>query len=306
LASYRKKRAASKYKKVRKKIGAKKIHIVLAVILITCILCATIFCIVYFLQNNKIENTGGVVEENITTGNVTVATDNVTADNQTVQSNQTIQTISKPKLVVIIDDVTFEKQLDDILSIPLKLTPSFLPPTTKTDFSAKIAKKTEFHMVHLPLEAVNFKTPEESTLLTSDSYDVILQKLKTLKMQFPNAIYYNNHTGSKFTADFDAMERLFRAMDEIGLIFVDSRTTADTKAPQIAKRDGKRLLQRDVFLDNVIEKRAIKKQILLAVTKAKEQGFAIAIGHPHKETFAALREFAQDCDEVEVVYIKDL
>jgi polysaccharide deacetylase 2 family uncharacterized protein YibQ len=268
----------------------------------TLVTIAVIFCIFYFLR----DKTGGQppIGQNVTTTNVTK---NVTAvGNQTIASNQTSLITSRPKLAIVIDDVTFERQLEGILSIPLKITPSFLPPTEKSNFSDKLAKKAEFHMVHLPLEAMNFKTPEEATLLVSDSYDVILEKLKKLKKQFPRAIYYNNHTGSKFTADFDAMDRLLRAMDEVGLIFVDSRTTADTKAPQITQRDGKKLLQRDIFLDNVIEKEAIKRQILLAVTKAKQSGYAIAIGHPHKETLQTLKEFAKDCDEVEVVYIKDL
>jgi polysaccharide deacetylase 2 family uncharacterized protein YibQ len=293
---------------VRKKIGTKKIHIVIVSVLMICILTATLLCIGHFFNNKTTRDfvVTNTTISNISEANNTTIASNITIDNQTTQPNQTIFVKPKPKLVIIIDDVTFERQLDDILSIPLKITPSFLPPTTKTNFSDKLAKRTEFHMVHLPLEAMNFKSPEESTLLVSDSYDVILQKLRMLKIKFPHAIFYNNHTGSKFTADFEAMERLFKAMDEMGLIFVDSKTTADTKAPKIAKKEGKKLLQRDVFLDNVIEKEAIKEQILLAVMKAKEQNFAIAIGHPHKETIAALKEFAKECDEVEVVYIKDL
>ncbi|MDR1555399.1 MAG: divergent polysaccharide deacetylase family protein [Campylobacteraceae bacterium] len=301
MASRKRKRFTAKYRKIKKSIGTKKIHIVIAVVLMISILTAVIFCIVYFLQNKSAKEP---VTKNTTISNITVDMDNIT-DNITVD-NQTVLISSKPKLVIIVDDVTFPKQLGDILSIPLKITPSFLPPTKKSNFSDKLAQKTEFYMVHLPLEAMNFKSPEEETLLVSDSYDVILKKLKKLKAQFPHAIYYNNHTGSKFTADIEAMRRLIEAMDELDLIFVDSRTIAKTKAPEIFAEQGKKLLQRDVFLDNVIEKEAIKTQLLIVVEKAKERGFAIAIGHPHKETMEALKEFAKKCDEVEVVYIKDL
>ncbi|MDR2341444.1 MAG: divergent polysaccharide deacetylase family protein [Campylobacteraceae bacterium] len=296
MAPYKKKRFTSKYKKIRKKIGTKKIHIIITVALMTLLSIAVIFCIIYLLQNKTPKP--HFVEQNATVSNAT---------NETFQINQTIPPVTqKPKLAIVIDDVTFERQLNGILSIPLKITPSFLPPTAKSNFSDKLAKRTDFHMVHLPLEAVNFKSPEDGTLLVSDSYDVILQKLKKLKVQFPRAVYYNNHTGSKFTADFEAMQRLLKAMDEVGLIFVDSRTSVDTKASKVAAKYGKKLLQRDVFLDNVVEKNAIKEQILLSVAKAKRAGYAIAIGHPHKETIEALKEFAEDCDEVEVVYIKDL
>jgi polysaccharide deacetylase 2 family uncharacterized protein YibQ len=213
---------------------------------------------------------------------------------------------AKPKLAIIIDDVTFSKQIEKILSIPLHITPSFLPPKSETPFSEKLAAKCEFYMVHLPLEAVNFERPEFVTILVSDSYDEILEKLSRFKRQFPRAVYYNNHTGSKFTADLEAMRRLIDAMDELDLIFVDSRTTAQTKAPQIFAEQGRKLLQRDVFLDNEIEEKAIKAQLMVAVNKAKEKGFAIAIGHPHDKTLDAIANSLEILKDVDVVYLKDL
>jgi polysaccharide deacetylase 2 family uncharacterized protein YibQ len=102
------------------------------------------------------------------------------------------------------------------------------------------------------------------------------------------------------------MKRLFKAMDKLGLIFVDSRTTAQTKAPKIAESLGKKLLQRDVFLDNDIDAASIKKQLRLAIDKSKENGFAIAIGHPHKETLETIGNSIGELSEVEVVYLKDL
>jgi polysaccharide deacetylase 2 family uncharacterized protein YibQ len=212
----------------------------------------------------------------------------------------------KPKLAIIIDDVTFPKQAEKILSIPLNITPSFLPPKSQTPFSDKLAKKCEFYMVHLPLEAVKFERPEAVTILISDSYEEILEKLSYFKQNFPRAVYYNNHTGSKFTADLEAMRRLIDAMDELDLVFVDSRTTAQTKAPKIFAEQGRKLLQRDVFLDNEIEENAIKAQLLVAVNKAKERGFAIAIGHPHDKTLDTIANSLELLKDVEVVYLKDL
>ncbi|MDR2080812.1 MAG: divergent polysaccharide deacetylase family protein [Campylobacteraceae bacterium] len=212
----------------------------------------------------------------------------------------------KPKLVIIIDDVAFPKQIEKILSIPLDITPSFLPPKPETPFSEELAKKCKFYMVHLPLEPVKLERLETVTVLVNDNYDEIFEKLSRFKRQFPRAVYYNNHTGSKFTADLAAMRRLIDAMDELDLIFVDSRTTALTKAPEIFAEQGRKLLQRDVFLDNEIEENAIKAQLLIAVKKAKEKGFAIAIGHPHDKTLDTIADSLDILKDVEVVYIKDL
>jgi polysaccharide deacetylase 2 family uncharacterized protein YibQ len=102
------------------------------------------------------------------------------------------------------------------------------------------------------------------------------------------------------------MRRLIDAMDELDLVFVDSRTTSDTKAPQIFAEQGRKLLQRDVFLDNEIEENAIKTQLLTAVEKAKSRGFAIAIGHPHDKTLDTITQSLDILKDVEVVYLKDL
>ncbi|MFV0481988.1 MAG: divergent polysaccharide deacetylase family protein, partial [Campylobacteraceae bacterium] len=138
-------------------------------------------------------------------------------------------------------------------------------------------------------------------------YSQMYERLRSFKEKFPNTVFYNGHTGSKFTADEGAMEKLFYAMDELGLIFVDSRTTADTKAPEVAKKLNKKLLERDVFLDHEIEKTYIRNQLNLVVDIAKKKGYAIAIGHPHKETLSVLKEAVPYLkNEVEVIYLKDL
>ncbi len=47
---------------------------------------------------------------------------------------------------------------------------------------------------------------------------------------------------------------------------------------------------RNVFLDDVPTRDAVRRQLALAVRRARQQGFAIAIGHPHPATLQALAE----------------
>ena len=59
----------------------------------------------------------------------------------------------------------------------------------------------------------------------------------------------------------------------------------------MARRAGRYpYLERDVFLDNERDAGAIRRQLALAVRRAREQGRAIAIGHPYPETVRVLRE----------------
>ncbi len=218
----------------------------------------------------------------------------------------TVKSANRAKLAIIIDDVSFDRDVKAIKALNLPLTMSFLPPSTIHPLSAKLANKEKIYMVHLPLEANNFSAAEASTLKASDSQKVISDKIRQIKKDFPHVKYINNHTGSKFTSSEIAMNRLVYALKQNNIRFIDSRTTAKTKAPIVMKSYGYPYIARDVFLDHVGEISEIKKELKRAVALAKRHGTAIAIGHPHKATLQALRESKQLLKEVELVKINEL
>jgi len=216
------------------------------------------------------------------------------------------QTTSKPKLAIIIDDVSVRSHVNAIKSLGIPLTMSFLPPSKLRPNSAKLAAKESFYMVHLPMEAQNFSAEEPMTLRTSDSDEKILSRIKEIKTIFPRVSYINNHTGSKFTSDEVSMNRLIYALKSENINFVDSRTTAETKAPKVMQNLGLNYIARDVFLDHAMDKESIKTQIKRAIKIAKLHGTAIAIGHPHANTLMALHESKKLFKDVELVYINRL
>ncbi len=211
-----------------------------------------------------------------------------------------------PRLAIIIDDVSFKNQVRHIKMIPFKVTPSFFPPTSLHPDSAKIAQDFKVYMVHFPLEAKRFKRQEERTLMVGESYESILSWVKKVKKWFPKAKYYNNHTGSKFTSDLVSMDRLFRALMAENLIFVDSKTSVHSKGEIIAKKYKKRLLKRDVFLDNTRTVPYITKQLKQSIKIAKRRGYAIAIGHPYPETLKVLKNAKPLLKGIKLVYINEL
>lgn len=221
-------------------------------------------------------------------------------------SKKPIKYSGKPKLAIVIDDVSFSHHVDKIKRVPFAITPSFLPPTSRHPNSAKLANSFEFYMVHLPMEAMSHNSPEAKTLKTTDSKQSIQNWINKLHKQFPKAIYYNNHTGSKFTSDAKAMDLLISILKSKNLLFVDSKTTPKSVAVEVGKRHGMSIHVRDVFLDNSYEKDAIRKQLKEAVAIAKARGKAIAIGHPHANTLSVLEHAGKILEDVEVVYLKDL
>ena len=213
----------------------------------------------------------------------------------------------KPRLVIIIDDVAYKYQADAIKAVNLKLTPSFFPATSAHPETPVLARRFGFYMIHLPMQALGgFKGAEIGTLTVDDDYEKIAKKLQSIKRDFPNLKYINNHTGSRFTSDAAAMDRMMRAVRDENLIFVDSKTTSPTKVYGAAKKYSMPYIARDVFLDHDGSKAAVRKQLKYAVELAKKRSYAIAIGHPHKNTLEVLQESAKLLQEVEVVYLKDL
>lgn len=217
-----------------------------------------------------------------------------------------IRYTTKARLSIIIDDVSTKSQVNAIKNLHMPITMSFLPPSPNRPNSAKLASKENFYMVHLPMEALNFNKEEPFTLRAEDSKKVIDERITRLKELFPRVKYINNHTGSKFTSSEIAMNRLISVLNSKRIHFIDSRTTAKTKAPKVLKNFGLKYIARDVFLDNKDDKKYIMNQIKKAIQIAKAHGTAIAIGHPHLNTILALNASKKMLKDVELVYINRL
>ena len=212
----------------------------------------------------------------------------------------------KPKLAIIIDDISNQKEINELQKTKLKITYSIFPPTTAFPNTPKIAKKLKFYMIHLPLEAYNFNRPQEKTLTTKSSLKTIEQRIRQIRKLFPKAKFINNHTGSKFTDNKKSMQYLLKSLKKYHFIFIDSLTTASSKATMLSKKYHMNILKRDIFIDNKADVGYILNQLKKAVKKAEEKGYAIAIGHPRVATIKALKKAHKILKNVQLVYVKEL
>jgi len=195
----------------------------------------------------------------------------------------------KPKLVIIMDDIQNLAQYNALRSIKLPITPSLFPKTPYSPDTPKIAANAKEYMIHLPLEALNFYQKELEPIAVGTSRDSLLAYMRALKADFPHLKYLNNHTGSKFTASYEDMQNLLSVLDELDLRFIDSVTNTDVVSPKIAKEQGRLIMQRDIFLDTIAQREHTERQIELAIQKAKDKGYAIAICHPFPSTLQSLQ-----------------
>ncbi|RAX59254.1 hypothetical protein CCZ01_00480 [Helicobacter monodelphidis] len=211
-----------------------------------------------------------------------------------------------PRVAIIIDDIAYPAQIPLLKKIPVKFTPSIMP---KGDFNLKSYELKEnfpFYMVHLPLEAESFYQKEYKWLMVGDSVQKISRYIQEIKQDFPEVRFINNHTGSRFSADYASMKKLLKILQEEGIVFIDSRTTPKSAAMNVSDELGIAMLGRDVFLDYVRERNSIKKQLQSAIHLAKKRGYALVIGHPYKETIDVLQEIPILESEVEFVFVYEL
>jgi len=223
------------------------------------------------------------------------------------KSAKTIKKFKGAKLVIIIDDVSHRYQLNLIKALPFKITPSIFPPSKMNMHTPVLARGLKHFMVHLPLESHSRAMNKmHKTIFTTFTQKQIDNRVKEIRRLFPTAKYINNHTGSKFTSNYVASKRLYKSLTKRGFIFVDSRTSMKTQIPKIAREFNRRYLKNDFFLDNTISTPIIKRQIRKAVNYAKKYGLAVVIGHPHPQTFRALRESKKLIQSVRTLYIDEL
>lgn len=196
-----------------------------------------------------------------------------------------------PQIAIVIDDVGFElAAADRAMALPGQVTLAILPAAPHAQTIARTAQaRRQEVIVHLPMEPLGTDNPGPMAIRGGQSLAEIARRVVWSFARVPGAIGVNNHMGSKLTQDSAAMARLMPLLAERAKFFLDSRTTSASVAVSAARAAEMPALTRDVFLDNVRTLPQVFARLLETENRALEQGYAIAIGHPHGQTLAALR-----------------
>jgi polysaccharide deacetylase 2 family uncharacterized protein YibQ len=202
----------------------------------------------------------------------------------------------RPRLAIIIDDMGRDTgTVKKLLAIGLPVTISVLPNEPESVKVATLAHEGGREvLIHIPMEPEGYPTanPGPDALFLNLSPEEILSRFRTYRERVPFAVGGNNHMGSRFTENREAMDTVLKAMKESGLFFVDSLTSARSVGFEEARRKGVATAVRDLFLDNVQEVDKITREIHRLVKIADQRGHAIGICHPHPQTIEALRRVA--------------
>ena len=222
---------------------------------------------------------------------------------------------NKAYIALVIDDLGVIEELSQraVDELPPEITMSFLPYGDSTlELAVQAREENHEIMIHLPMEALanregEYPDPGENAL-TSELSDkeiteLVQENLFSLKSI---AVGINNHMGSKFTADLDKMKLVMKAIEKEQLFFLDSLTTNQSVGRKAAQGLNIPFVARDIFIDHVKDKQAIRQQLDKLTEQALKRGYAIGIGHPHEKTLDVLKvwldEIAQR-DDIQLIPI---
>jgi len=193
---------------------------------------------------------------------------------------------ARPKLVIIFDDMGLNREaFREIMEMPGPVTLSFLPYAEDLQpLVDEAQKRGDEILLHLPMEPRGSADPGPHSLKSDMKSGALFETLIWNLDRFDGYVGVNNHMGSRFTRDEQAMKRVLSVLDQRDLFFVDSLTTGGSAGSRAGAAVGAEVFVRDVFLDAEPGSAAIQRQLALAEAIAAKTGYAIVICHPHKET----------------------
>ena len=198
------------------------------------------------------------------------------------------------KFAILLDDGGNSAELaKEYAEIKYPVAVAVLPHLEHSSFTAQIAKKAgKTVFLHFPMAPKSYPNtdpgrgavlPNMPELLIAG---VVKENFESLGVSVDG---FNNHMGSAITEDAHKMAQVLSASKTYTNRFVDSRTTAQTKAYEECRKAGYKCGENRMFLDNDNSVEAILAKIYEAAEKARDDGSIIAIGHIRPNTLAALK-----------------
>jgi polysaccharide deacetylase 2 family uncharacterized protein YibQ len=218
----------------------------------------------------------------------------------------------RPRLAVIIDDLGYDLHAGErALRLPGPVACAILPLTPRGEQLAREAHANgKDVLLHLPLQAEQSEgAVEPGGLLLDMSRSQFAEAFASNFAAVPHASGVNSHRGSMLTRHPGHMSWLMEELSTRGdLFFVDSYTTPDSIALKLAIEAGVPATRRDVFLDPDRSPETLVREFARLKKLARENGFAVGIGHPYPATLEFLENALPglDMDGYELVSISEL
>lgn len=243
------------------------------------------------VPSNRTSQAGNVQEQKQTGSHLASVTP--PKQHETVQQNVPRNRFDIPPasngatIVIVIDDAGRSvENTKRYAALPFPITIAVLPklPQSRSCADAVRAAGKEV-ILHQPMQSMNLNLDPGPGKITADmnSYQIASIIKENLAELGPGVRGMNNHEGSLITSNEIKIGAVLEVCAEKGIYFFDSRTTAETKAPQAAlERDMKIFEKAGPYLDNDIDRAKMLERMRETLAYANRHGKALVIGHVDK------------------------
>ncbi|MBQ9207239.1 MAG: divergent polysaccharide deacetylase family protein [Treponema sp.] len=190
-------------------------------------------------------------------------------------------------IVIIIDDAGRSvENTKRYTALPFPITIAVLPKLPQSRACADAIRSAGKEVIlHQPMQSLNHNLDPGPGKITSEmtTYEIAQIVKQNLLELGPGVRGMNNHEGSDVTSNEIKIGAVLEVCAEMGVYFLDSRTTAATKAPQAAlERDMHIFEKAGPYLDNDIDRTKMLERMRETLAYANRHGRAIVIGHVDK------------------------
>lgn len=200
------------------------------------------------------------------------------------------------RIALIIRGLGVEPELTEqaIAAMPQQVAMAFVPYGDDLQTWTRRARADRHDiLIQIPLEPEGYPeiNPGPHTLLTSLSIDENLGHLDWLLDRFDGITGVTNYMGGKFASSPGSFAPMLMELKARDLLYVDDSKAANATTQQLARQVSLAYSVADVVIDTQREPEAIQEKLAELEARAREDGSAIAIGHAHAATLAAVESW---------------
>jgi uncharacterized protein len=151
----------------------------------------------------------------------------------------------------------------------------------------------------LPTEPLNYpdSDPGPHTLITDLNERENLSRLDWVLSQVTGYVGVVNHMGSKFTASEEALTPILNDLQNRGLMIVDARSTQFSMFARIAQRLNLPRATNNRYLDNILSKQDIRRELEELEKTATTFGAALGLAQATPLTINEIAEWAKTIND---------
>ncbi len=203
----------------------------------------------------------------------------------------------RPRIAIIIADMGLLRDATEtaINNTPLNVTLSFNPTgPASSSWCARARQVGHETLLQIPMEPFDYpqSDPGSSTLLTSNSSQENLARLRTGLRQCSGYVGITTISGSRFSTDPTHLAPVLDELLSRGLMFFDARVAPHSVINDLAHQRGVPTAASTLRIDRDLSPESIDAALASLEAAARQKGYAIGLTAPYPVVMAHIRPWA--------------